>query len=144
MHPANQSYVMQSQPPGLIRTVPNQTFVTANTPQLLYQQPQAQQQQPGYIQYVAQSSQPRIINSMTLTPPRQVAYRMRAMPATGARMPVPRQHPNGAVIRSAPIRGNVIRPGQRLSNVRAPTPKQQVFSLIFIFMDLNSTVFTHM
>lgn len=136
-------------------------------------QPQfVQQQQPqqqvvtttaNYVQYVATSSAqpmvqpniqatpslPRIINTMTLTPPRQVNYRMRA-PAQmqNNRMPLPGRgqnfpHPNGAVIRSAPITANVLRPGQRIGQPRCIAPRRQVCKdLSFSEMRLVIKLFT--
>ncbi|XP_058796196.1 uncharacterized protein LOC131667042 [Phymastichus coffea] len=132
-----QNYIVQNHP-GLIATAPRPTFITTTNPQLIYQ---SNQQPMQYVQYVAApqqqiaqssplSSQPRIINTMTLTPPRQISgVRMRAPGnITANRMPTlgrpPFPHPNGAVIRSAPLALNVLRPGQRSAQLRGGTRRQ--------------------
>ena len=156
--PPPQNYIVQNSP-GIMATGPRPAFIAAgNPPPLVYQQQQPTPQMipapppgQGYVQYVAapmqqQPAQPRIINTMTLSPPRQINYRMRAPgavghPMQGNRMPIPRPSfphpPNGAVIRSAPI-SNVLRPGQRTGQPKSVTPKRQVcvcemFALIRAF-----------
>ncbi|OXU30353.1 hypothetical protein TSAR_015882 [Trichomalopsis sarcophagae] len=142
-----QNYIVQN-PSGLITAGPRQAFIATPNAQVVYQQ-QPQQQgvttAPNYIQYVTTTpgqpqlqqqqpspSLPRIINTMTLTTPRQINYRMRAPVAVqNNRMPLPARgqnfpHPNGAVIRSAPINTNVLRPGQRIGQPRNIAPRRQI------------------
>lgn len=135
-----QNYIVQN-PPGLITTAgPRPTFIATTNPQLVYQ---PNQQPMQYVQYVAAPqpqmtqpmlAQPRIINTMTLTPPRQIAgVRMRApLPNSNivnanrivAQNRAPFPHPNGAVIRSAPLAPNVLRPGQRVAQSRGGARRQ--------------------
>ena len=122
-------------PPSGYLASPNSSLIYQQTPQVvstpIVQQQMVQQQivQPSnYVQYVSPSAQPRIINSTTLSPARQITYRMRAPRQTlnPNRMPfrpnIP--HSNGAVIRSSPISTNTIRP--RLSTpIRGSVPVKQ-------------------
>jgi hypothetical protein len=158
---AGQNYIVQS-PAGIISAGPRPAFLASNAPQVVYQpqqtltpplqpplQPKVNQQQvvqapPGYVQYLAAPeanqriaiSQPRIINTTTLTPPRQIAYRMKvpipsqvqsnmkvAIPARPQTFP----HPNGAVIRSTPLTPRSIAP--RSIAPRSIVPRRQVYGL---------------
>ncbi|KAJ8686887.1 hypothetical protein QAD02_022681 [Eretmocerus hayati] len=131
-----QNYVVQSPAgTGLVATQTRQAFIAPTNASMMYQSQQpvlqyvaAPMQQQQHQQHMV--PQPRIINTMTLTPPRQIGYVPRAQ-IGGNRMPIPAgqpnfPHPNGAVIRSAPIASTVLRPGQRVASTRPPPPRRQV------------------
>ncbi|XP_014218045.1 uncharacterized protein LOC106646519, partial [Copidosoma floridanum] len=135
-----QNYLVQapSRPAYLSSTTPV-VYQQVGGPQLISTQQPMIRGAPNYVQYVGapmhpqqqqRLAQPRIINTTTLSPARQIAYGARApfyrMPGPvpiGQRPNFPHP-PNGAVIRSAPLSSNVLRPGQRTGPPRIPEPRQ--------------------